>query len=198
MIGRLLFLSVFGVFLTLGLHIALLLILPFSEPDRIWQRISVLGDDNAFHPIADLPSRDPLMFEGVCRFRLSEQPVLVSLEPTNAYWAISVFDQTSTLYFTMSDSSAPNGRPELVVANEEQDANLQSDENQLILRAAPGAYFATFKTFAATPEATETAEAVLRRAICSEVALEPVDLYEPRLRPGDLPTPLPKPSVPRS
>lgn len=222
--GRFVFALLFGVFLACGLHIILLLMLPFSQPDRLWQRLVALGEPHQFHALSGLPHRDPLMLEVVCRFTLATDPISIALPvpPPDTYWALSVFDRSAALFFTMSDSSAPNGRPSLLLANEAEEA-VEETGDALLLELPAGAYFVTFKRFA--PDTAQRAEAkdppvsddvMLSEDVklledlalskdfslsddwalssdCAPVPAPSEPVYEPRLKPGELPTPLPKP-----
>lgn len=195
MMGRIIFLAVFGVLLTLGLHIALLLTLPFAQPDRLWQDLVAQSDPHQFYPVNDLPRRDPLMLEVFCRFTLGQDPISINvpIAPLEAYWALSLFDRSASLFFTMSDSSAPTGQPALLIVME-AGAEVEEQDEALTLELPPGDYFATFKTFAATKERRTSAERLALSGQCAPVQLAPEPVYEPRLKPGDLPTPLPKPA----
>ena len=198
MILRGLFILFGGILLGAAAHILAILLVPVAEPDTIWSRMEAQGEPLSFHQITGLSGRDPLFEESVCHFTMTDAPVSILGELPEDYWALSVFEPGGGTLFTMSDSSAPTGSPDLIVAPEPDASNptpyTPLNEQVLVLEVPRGIYFATLRVFVPEEEKRLAARSALDDAECVE--LEPIPVYTPRVYPDGIPYPRPKPPPP--
>ena len=157
--------AVSGLMLGGIIHVASVLWVPLTAENDSWTQLAVLGPDNTLHNIAPVkdgrtavPDMDPNLRYAVCRYDLTDGPLLITAQVPLAYWSVALYDRRGVNYYALNDRLVAGRNITLWVATKRQllaigpqsPETTETDERLLI--GAPGARgFAVFRALMPGP-----------------------------------------------
>ena len=60
---------------------------------------------------------DPLFVNGACRIRLGEAPVGITVDASDRFWSVALYDPKGVIVFSLNDRTAVEGRLDMIVVN---------------------------------------------------------------------------------
>lgn len=168
---------VMGIFLAAGaIHICAILLVPMFAKTDGWSRLLPFSGDNRFMEIPSSASGgvaglDPLFVNGACRIDLSQAPAGITVDARDRFWSVALYDPSGVIIFSLNDRTAVEGKLDMIVVDQEQNAKLKkapSEEIEQTIVAESGSddLIALLRLFAPTRTAQEDARRILARAEC--------------------------------
>jgi len=147
------------------IHIVSVLWVPLTAENDSWTQLAGFGPVNMLHTIAPaedrrppLPDMDPSLRYSVCRYDLTEGPLLITGRVPLVYWSVALYDRRGLNYYALNDRLVAGRNIRLWVATKQQLLAIEpqspetaaSDERLLI--GAPGVLgFAIFRVLVPGP-----------------------------------------------
>jgi len=147
------------------IHIVSVLWVPLTAENDSWTQLAGFGPVNALHTIAPvgdrrppLPDMDPSLRYAVCRYDLTNGPLLISGEVPLVYWSVALYDRRGLNYYALNDRLVAGRSIKLWVATkqqllaiEPQSPEAEANDERLLI-GAPGALgFAVFRVLVPGP-----------------------------------------------
>lgn len=147
------------------IHIASILWVPVSAKNDSWTRLAGLGPVNMLHIMAPaqngravLPDLDPSLRYAVCRYDLTDGPLLITAQVPLVYWSVAFYDRRGLNYYALNDRLVAGRGIKLAVATRQQLLALEpqtsatAENDQMLLIGAPGPLgFAVFRALVPGP-----------------------------------------------
>jgi uncharacterized membrane protein len=168
------------------IHIASVLWVPATATNDSWTQITGLGPVNTLHlitPTQDghtpLPDLDPSLRYAVCRYDLTDGPLLITSQVPLVYWSVALYDRRGLNYYALNDRLVAGRSIRLWVATKQQLLAIEpqtSDtvgDDQRLLIGAPGVLgFAVFRALVPGPSFAASVDSAFEETSCST--------YDPR------------------
>jgi uncharacterized membrane protein len=166
-----------GTFLAAGaIHICAILLVPMLAKSDGWSRLMPFAGDNRFTEIPSSASGgvaglDPLFVNGACRIDLSEAPAGITVDARDRFWSVALYDPSGVIIFSLNDRTAVEGKLDMIVVDQEQNAKLKKApseeiEQTIVVESSSDDLIALLRLFAPTRTAQEDARRILARAEC--------------------------------
>jgi uncharacterized membrane protein len=166
-----------GTFLAAGaIHICAILLVPVFAKSDGWSRLIPFAGEDRF---AEIPSSasggvaglDPLFVNGACRLDLSGAPAGITVDARDRFWSVALYDPAGVIIFSLNDRTAVEGKLDMIVVNQEQNAQLKKApseeiEQTIVVESSSDDLIALLRLFAPTRTAQEDARRILARAEC--------------------------------
>ena len=125
-----------GVLLGGIVHLVTVLWLPRTAAQDAYSRLAVVTPVNAVVTLPDpspdrsvLPYMDPAFATAVCRYDLSQGPLQLALNVSQAYTSISFYSRYGQAYYAINDRAAGRRVIELDLMTEEQHNEMPEEED---------------------------------------------------------------------
>ena len=166
-----------GTFLAAGaIHICAILLVPMLAKSDGWSRLMPFAGDDRFTEIPSSASGgvaglDPLFVNGACRIDLSEAPAGITVDARDRFWSVALYDPSGVIIFSLNDRTAVEGKLDMIVVDQEQNAKLKKApseeiEQTIVVESSSDDLIALLRLFAPTRTAQEDARSILARAEC--------------------------------
>ena len=169
-------------------HITTVLLLPAYAQRDAWAFVTQSAKPNEMALVVESWSRrapqgvsalrtDPSMAVAICRFDLTQGPVLVEAEGDVPFWSASVFDSTGRNVFSINDRTAVDDALSAVLLTPAQDARLREApvtgvEGALRVTSTVEQGFVVLRANAPDRTLSARAEAFLQDASCEPLRIE--------------------------
>jgi len=169
-----------GVLLLAGaIHICTILLVPVFAKEGGWSRLAPFGGEDAFAeiPVGDtsgskgVAGLDPLFVNGACRIHLGDAPAGITVDASDRFWSVALYDPKGVIVFSLNDRTAVEGRLDMIVVNAAQNAELKKAptleiEETIVAESPSDELIALLRLFAPTRTAREDAKRILAAAEC--------------------------------
>jgi uncharacterized membrane protein len=166
-----------GTFLAAGaIHICAILLVPVFAKSDGWSRLIPFAGEDRFTEIPSSASGgvaglDPLFVNGACRLDLSGAPAGITVDARDRFWSVALYDPAGVIIFSLNDRTAVEGKLDMIVVNQEQNAQLKKApseeiEQTIVVESSSDDLIALLRLFAPTRTAQEDARRILARAEC--------------------------------
>ena len=68
---------------------------------------------------------DPLFVNGACRINLGDAPAGITVDASDRFWSVALYDPQGAIVFSLNDRTAVEGRLDMIVVNAEQNAQAE-------------------------------------------------------------------------
>lgn len=171
---------VVGVLLLAGsVHICAILLVPVFAKQDGWSRLLPHAGEDQFTEVPaagtdgveGVAGLDPLFVNGACRLQLGDAPAGITVDESDRFWSLALYDPSGTIVFSLNDRTAVQGRLDMIVVNAEQNAKLQKSptieiEMTIVTESPSDDLIALLRLFAPTSAAREDARRLLAEAEC--------------------------------
>jgi uncharacterized membrane protein len=134
--SRWLFWLLGGVLLGGIVHLATVLWLPRTATQDAYSRLTPIAPANTVSALPEpspdtmsLPYMDPAFATAVCRYDLSDGPLQLSLNVSQAYTSVSFYTRYGQAYYAINDRAAGRRVIELELMTEEQHSEMPEEED---------------------------------------------------------------------
>ncbi len=169
-----------GVLLLAGaIHICTILLVPVFAKEDGWSRLVPYAGDDQFTEIPDsgtsgadgVAGLDPLFVNGACHIRLGDAPAGITVDASDRFWSVALYDPKGVIIFSLNDRTAVEGKLDMIVVNAEQNAELKKSptveiEETIVAESPSDDLIALLRLFAPTRTAREDARKTLAEAEC--------------------------------
>ena len=107
----------------------------------------------------------PDLLYSVCTFNLNDGPYRISAPPIESYMSVAFFAQNSDNFFTINDTSAPNGINILLA---DSDSDVQTEPGETLVTTGSSHGLVLFRYYLGDKPVTEF-DKVRQKANCSKV-----------------------------
>ena len=163
------------------IHIASVLWVPVTAANDSWTRIAGLGSANMLHVLAPtqdgrapLPDLDPSLRHAVCRYDLTDGPLLITSQVPLVYWSVALYDRRGLNYYAINDRLVAGRNIRLWVATKQQLLAIEPqtpetvEDDQRLLIGAPGVLgFAVFRALVPGPSFEALVDNAFEATSCS-------------------------------
>jgi uncharacterized membrane protein len=125
-----------GVLLGGIVHLSMVLWLPRTATQDAYARLAAITPVNAVTALPDpspdktiLPYMDPAFAFAVCRYDLSQGPLQLSLNVSQAYTSVSFYTRFGRAYYAINDRAAGRRVIELDLMTEQQHSDMPEEED---------------------------------------------------------------------
>jgi uncharacterized membrane protein len=125
-----------GVLLGGIVHLATVLWLPRTATQDAYSRLTPIAPVNTVSALPEpspdtmpLPYMDPAFATAVCRYDLSDGPLQLSLNVSQAYTSVSFYTRYGQAYYAINDRAAGRRVIELELMTEEQHSEMPEEED---------------------------------------------------------------------
>lgn len=177
-LGGIVAFAVGALFLAGAIHICAILLVPvFAEEDG-WSRLAPYAGENRF---AEVPAAtktspgvaglDPLFVTSACRIRLDDAPASITVDASDRFWSLALYDPNGIIYFSLNDRTAVEGSLDMLVVNAEQNAILKGapanqTETTIVSESSSDELIGLLRLYAPTRSAREDALQIMAQAEC--------------------------------
>lgn len=170
-----------GLVLGLIIHLVVVLSLPGLAEETTWTRVKDLDTLNRFTVLEPVRAGEPNPFlldpelaYAVCEIDLTEGPGVVGGNLPDAFWTVTVFDDTGRAVYGTTNRSGIGQSLQLGIFNPAQtrllaEQELDITEGLLIVESARDSIFVTVRIAPAYPEMNERYREALSTLICGNV-----------------------------
>ena len=167
-----------GVLLGGIIHLATVLWLPRTATHDAYSRLAAVTPVNRVVPLPAaspdnslLPYMDPAFATAVCRYDLSQGPMQLSLNVSQAYTSVSFYTRYGRAYYAINDRAAGRRVIELDLMTEQQHNDMPEEEDvtaadRLIVESPTDTGLIVLRTFAPEPGLMPLAKNSLAAAKC--------------------------------
>jgi uncharacterized membrane protein len=162
-----------------SIHICTILLVPVFAKEDGWSRLFPYAGEDQFSEIPDagtsgtegVAGLDPLFVNGACRIRLDQAPVGITVDASDRFWSVALYDPKGVIVFSLNDRTAVEGRLDMVVVNADQNAEIKKSppaeiEETIVAESTSDDLIALLRLFAPTRTAREDARQILAAAEC--------------------------------
>ncbi len=162
-----------------AIHICTILLVPALAKEDGWSRLVPYAGQDQFAEIPDagtsgaegVAGLDPLFVNGACRIRLGEAPVGVTVDASDRFWSVALYDPKGVIVFSLNDRTAVEGKLDMLVVNAQQNVELKKSptveiEETIVAESPSDDLIALLRLFAPTPTARADARQILADSEC--------------------------------
>lgn len=173
-----------GLILAGIVHISIVLMIPNFATRNAWSNLVDTGAAWQFVRLnrekrpADrlLASTDPQFQIAVCRFDLSQSPLLIRTSGILLFWSVAVFDQFGNNVYSLNDRTAIDQQLNLLVVNSVQMADLRQApsttvEQSIIFEATTDRGFVLVRALQPDPSWAPEVDRFLGQASCEKLPI---------------------------
>jgi uncharacterized membrane protein len=171
---------VVGTLLLAGaIHICTILLVPVFAKEDGWSRLVPYAGENKFVEIPGagtsgskgVAGLDPLFVNAACRIRLGDAPVSVTVDASDRFWSVALYDPKGIIVFSLNDRTAVEGSLDMIVVNAAQNAELKKApsselEETIVAESTSDDLIALLRLFAPSRTARADARKILADAKC--------------------------------
>lgn len=169
--------TVATLFLAGGVHICAILLVPILAGSDGWALLEAFAGEEEFSEIpaddsgSDLLDLDPLFHNGACRLRLDDAPAAITTEAHDRLWSLALYDPQGMIVFSLNDRTAVDGRLDMLVVSEAQNAALRRappaiSDQRVVVESPSTDLIALLRLFAPTERARAEARRVMGESEC--------------------------------
>jgi len=167
-----------------AIHIAAILLVPEVARADGWSRLVRFAGEEQFTEVPVVSRNrdgvlglDPLFVNGACRLNLAEEPAGVTIEASERFWSVALYDPDGIIVFSLNDRTAVDGRLDMTVVNPAQSMALQrarpAEFQQLVVvESQSNDLIAILRLFAPNDIARAQARRALAAAECLPAPIE--------------------------
>lgn len=144
------------------IHVASVLWVPMTAENDSWTQLAVFGPDNTLHIVTPekegdnfVPEVDPSLRYAVCRYNLTDGPLLITGQLPLSYWSVALYDRRGVNYYALNDRLVAGRNITLWVATKRQLLEISpetTETDERLLIGAPGNLgFAVFRALVPGP-----------------------------------------------
>src|SRR6185437_12722884 len=176
-------------------HLATIIILPFTATQDAYARLAKSAPVNAVTAVpaptpesAIMPFMDPAFASAVCRYDLSQGPLKLSVPVSLAYTSVSFYTRYDVAYYAINDRAAGRRVIELDLMTAAQHDQVPEDEeitaaDRLIVESPTPTGLIAIRAMAPEPGLMRAAQAAIAAAKCGTAQPEPPPAPAPPIRP---------------
>ncbi|MGE0232953.1 MAG: DUF1254 domain-containing protein [Flavobacteriaceae bacterium] len=164
------------------IHISTILAIPRIAPYDAWSRITAQVPEQSFAvlPLARpgeevIPLMDPAIQYGICRYDLSEGPLLVEAALPRGYWSVAGQTRSGIVFYSVTGQASPTGRIRMEVRNSDQmrERSLADSEQKdeiLTIEAPENQGFLVFRSLVTAGTLATQLKNLAEQTVCEAVS----------------------------
>jgi uncharacterized membrane protein len=162
-----------------AIHICTILLVPIFAKEDGWSRLAPYAGESRFAEITDagtsgakgVAGLDPLFVNGACRINLADAPVGLTVDASDRFWSVALYNPKGEIVFSLNDRTAVEGRLDMLVVSPVQHAELRVSlpteiEETIVAESPSNDLIAILRLFAPTRTAREDARRIMAAAEC--------------------------------
>lgn len=165
-------------FLSGAIHIVTILSVPSLASADGWSRLSDFAGEEQFSEIPKtagtgraVAGLDPLFVNGACHISVSEVPTAITVEPSDRFWSLALYDPYGMIVFSLNDRTVVDGRLDMLIVDARQNRASPAPASEeapdtIVVEAKSSELIAVLRLFAPTPGTIKDARRILARSEC--------------------------------